>query len=76
MASDVVFDPSIVGPLAGSISALLAANAERGTPAVVACTVRNERTLDMFEKQLGERGLLSEVVDKDGSVRIYEITRS
>ena len=76
IASDVVFDPKIVPSLVQSIRRLLVAGAER---ALIACTVRNEGTLAVFEKSITESEGLSfdyvatEGVEHDAHVRLYNI---
>uniref|UniRef100_A0A0K2U9L6 Protein FAM86Alike [Bombyx mori] n=1 Tax=Lepeophtheirus salmonis TaxID=72036 RepID=A0A0K2U9L6_LEPSM len=84
VGSDVVFDPSVLKDLCNTLSFLMMSGGE----AYVACTERNEATLNEFESEIERVGLSKKVVeicqDKDYRVndgdphlpiRIYHIER-
>ncbi len=82
VASDVVFDPVLVPSLACTLQEILRPKKTREGPkaeAFIACKVRNESTLELFEHHLrdGEQGLKlcqEEIRVPDGTVRLYTIS--
>lgn len=64
IGADVVFDPSLVPPLVATIKLLLSVDAERPSDrhALIALTIRNQTTFDLFMETIRNEGLI--IVEK------------
>lgn len=58
LAADVVYDATLFGPLCTAIEAVFRRSGSHGCCLYLACTVRNEATLESFLGQLGKFGSL------------------
>ena len=61
-----IYDNSVILALVNILSLVLKSGTE--THALIAATVRNERTLDLFLRELKTAGLRSEIVHTDSSI--------
>ena len=73
-ASDVVYDPSVVGPLARTVEILLKKCGAKDARALVASTIRNPLTLELFEQELEGRDLEVEELEAGEGIRMHSIT--
>ncbi len=74
VASDVVYDPSVVGPLARTVEILLKKCGAKDARALVASTIRNPLTLELFEQELEGRDLEVEELEAGEGIRMHSIT--